>query len=93
MAHSLDNLEYHHFKYADHRQPLQAHVHFFGADAFSFGAGVKLESGDEMQVHWEGMGRALINPINIESKKEEYIEVKSIQNTASGAVAVKIIFR
>ena len=42
MAHSLENLEYHHFKYADHRQPLQAHVHFFGTGAFSFGAGIKL---------------------------------------------------
>jgi hypothetical protein len=89
MAHSLGNLEYHHFKYAEHRLPLQSHVHFFGADAFSFGAGVKLESGDEMQVHWEGMGRALINPIKIESKKEEYIEVKSIQKTASGALQSK----
>ena len=42
MAHSLANLEYHHFKYAEHRMPGQAHVHFFGASAFSFGAGVSL---------------------------------------------------
>ena len=39
--------------------PLQAHVHFFGADAFSFGDGIKLETAMMMQVHWEGMGRAL----------------------------------
>src|SRR5688572_25404032 len=45
MAHSLANLEYHHFKYADHRQPRQGHVHFFGADAFSFGAGIRLQTG------------------------------------------------
>ena len=79
MAHSLSNLEYHHFKYADHRQPLQAHVHFFGADAFSFGSGIKLETGDEMQVNWKGMGRPLINPIVIESTKEALITVKSIK--------------
>jgi len=36
MAHSLENLEYHHFKYANHYLRLQAHVHFFGTDAFSF---------------------------------------------------------
>ena len=78
MAHSLDNLEYHHFKYKDHRQPLQSHVHFFGADAFSFGAGVKLESGDEMQVNWQNMGRPLINPIQIEPGKEELIAIKRI---------------
>jgi hypothetical protein len=83
MAHSLANLEYHHFKYSDHRQPLQAHVHFFGADAFSFGSGVELKTGDEMQVYWEGMGRPLTNPIAIETKKEELIEVKSIQGIAS----------
>lgn len=78
MAHSLSNLEYHHFKYPDHRQPLQGHVHFFGADAFSFGSGIKLETGDEMQVNWKGMGRPLVNPIVIETKKEQLIEVKSI---------------
>ena len=37
MAHTLANLEHHHFKYAAHRVPGQAHVHFFGAAAFSFG--------------------------------------------------------
>jgi len=78
MAHSLANLEYHHFKYSDHRQPFQVHVHFFGADAFSFGSGVALETGDEMKVYWEGMGRPLINQIVIETKKEEFVEVKSI---------------
>ena len=82
MAHSLANLEYHHFKYADHRQPLQAHVHFFGADAFSFGAGVRLENGDQMRVHWEGLGRPLINPIQIETGNEAFIEVKRVQEVS-----------
>ena len=77
MAHSLANLEYHHFKYPDHRQPLQAHVHFFGTGAFSFGAGIKLQTNDEMKVHWEGMGRALVNPIEIAENKEEFVRVKS----------------
>jgi len=78
MAHSLENLEYHHFKYADHRQPLQAHVHFFGTGAFSFGAGIQLQTGDKMEVRWNGMGRALINPIEIENTKEEMIQVKTL---------------
>ena len=77
MAHSLANLEYHHFKYPDHRQPFQAHVHFFGTGAFSFGAGIKLKTNDEMKVHWEGMGRALVNPIKIAENKEEFVRVKS----------------
>jgi hypothetical protein len=78
MAHSLANLEYHHFKYTDHRQPKQAHVHFFGADAFSFGAGVQLVTGDETHVHWKGMGRALINPVHVAEKNEKLVAVKSI---------------
>ena len=39
MAHSLANLEHHHFKFAGHRQPGSVHVHFYGADALSFGEG------------------------------------------------------
>lgn len=78
MAHSLANLEYHHFKYPDHRQPLQAHVHFFGTGSFSFGAGVSLEEGDQMKVEWEGMGRALVNPIAIEKNQNQVFQVKTI---------------
>jgi hypothetical protein len=78
MAHSLENLEYHHLKYPEHRQPLQAHVHFLGADAFSFGAGVTLNDGDEMMVHWKSFGRPLMNPVSITEKKEDIIEIKSV---------------
>lgn len=67
ITHSLENLEYHHFKYDNHRLPWDVHIHFFGADAFSYGAGVHLEHGDLMNIHWEGMGRALVNPL--QSKK------------------------
>jgi hypothetical protein len=78
MAHTLTNLEYHHFKYADHRQPLQGHVHFFGTGAFSFGAGITLQTGDEMNVHWDGMGRALVNSIEMETQEEKLIKIKTI---------------
>ncbi|MFC5625096.1 AraD1 family protein [Algoriphagus winogradskyi] len=78
MAHSLANLEYHHFKYPDHRQPLQGHVHFFGTGAFSFGAGISLESGDQMKVQWDGMGRSLVNSLKIAENKESLVSVNSI---------------
>ncbi|SDE84104.1 hypothetical protein SAMN04487996_107154 [Dyadobacter soli] len=65
MAQSLENLEYHHFKYPGHRLPLQAHVHFFGADAFSFGSKLLLENDDLMTVHWEGQGRPLQNRLSV----------------------------
>lgn len=79
MAHTLANLEYHHFKYPDHRQPMQGHVHFYGTGAFSFGAGIKLQTGDEMKVRWEGMGRMLVNSIEIAENKEELVKVKTLQ--------------
>jgi hypothetical protein len=65
MSHSLANLEHHHFKHAGHRRPGDVHVHFFGADAFSFGEGVTLQDGDVMQVQFDGFGRALRNPLRI----------------------------
>ncbi len=65
MSHSLANLEHHHFKHAGHRRPGDVHVHFFGADAFSFGEGITLQDGDVMQVRFDGFGRALRNPLRV----------------------------
>jgi len=70
MAHSLANLEHHHFKYPGHRIPFQTHVHFFGADAFSFTNGFALQDGDIMEIRWEGMGRPLRNPLKKMPQKE-----------------------
>ena len=67
MAHSLANMEHHHFKFAGHRQPGMVHIHFLGADALSFGSGVRLQSGDMAEVQFEGFGRALRNPIAAEA--------------------------
>ena len=78
MAHSLQNLEYHHFKYEAHRLPLQAHVHFFGADAFSFGQQISLQDGDLMRVQWDGLGRSLQNPIRIASAAEQLQPIQAL---------------
>ena len=78
MVHSLANLEYHHFKYPGHRHPGDVHLHFFGADAFSFGAGVALEDGDLMEVAWNECGRPLRNPIHIDRTPPRYIAVKTL---------------
>ena len=69
MSHSLANLEHHHFKFEGHRIPGTVHVHFFGAHSLSFGEGIELADGDWMQVHFEGYGRPLRNPIDIQEKK------------------------
>ena len=78
MCHTLANLEHHHFKYPAHRRPGDAHIHFFGADAFSFGDGVRLEDGDAMGIELARFGRALRNPIRIEGTKPKLAEASPI---------------
>ena len=76
MSHHVANLEYHHFKYEAHRVPGDAHVYFFGADAFSYGDGLTLEAGDIMVVDWEGFGRPLRNPIRILEGEETFVSAE-----------------
>jgi hypothetical protein len=75
MCHSLANIEYHHFKYDPHRRPGDAHVHFLGAGAFSFGEGITLEEGDEMIISWDGYGRPLRNRVEIEKSDKRLVRV------------------
>jgi hypothetical protein len=78
MAHTLSNLEYHQFKYEGHRVPGQAHVHFLGAAAFSFGAEVKLADGDIMEVSWPQLGRPLRNTLHIPARPASFVNVHSM---------------
>lgn len=78
MSHSLANLEHHHFKYEVHRRPGDAHIHFFGADAFSFGEGIGLIDGDVMSVAFEGFGRALRNPVRVERTHAGLVRVTPV---------------
>jgi hypothetical protein len=78
MSHSLDNLEHHHFKFSQHRRPGDVHIHFFGADAFSFGAGVDLQDEDVMEVAFEGMGKPLRNSLQIERSAPQLIRVAAL---------------
>jgi hypothetical protein len=78
MCHSLANMEHHHFKFEGHRRPGDVHIHFFGADAFSFGEGVTLEDGDWMQVQFEGFGKPLRNPVRIAGGVQSLVKVRTI---------------
>jgi hypothetical protein len=78
MVHSLENLEHHHFKYAGHRRPGDAHVHFLGTAGFSFGAGIVMEEGDVMEVRFDGLGRPLRNPIHFEARPPHLTHVRSL---------------
>ena len=74
MAHSLANLEYHHFKYATFCQPNQLHVHFFGAAVLSFGDDIALEDGDEMRIECDITTRPLSNVLKRVSASKPVIE-------------------
>ncbi len=78
MCHSLANIEHHHFKFEGHRRPGDLHVHFFGADAFSFGAGIQLAEGDVMKVRFEDFGRALCNPVKIDTTADAQVTVLTL---------------
>jgi hypothetical protein len=50
MCHSLANLEWHQFKYAQFRRPGDIHVHFFGTATLSFSDGFTTQTGDEFEI-------------------------------------------
>jgi hypothetical protein len=78
MCHSLANLEHHHFKYEMHRRPGDVHIHFFGADAFSFGENVALKDGDLMEVAFSEFGKPLRNPIRFAQKEQSAVQVRAL---------------
>ncbi len=78
MCHSLANLEHHHFKFDGHRQPGSVHVHFFGADALSFGDGIELREGDWTEVRFDGFGRALRNPVRVAAPITTPVRVQAL---------------
>lgn len=75
MSYSVANLEHHHFKYEAHRHPGDVHIHFFGADAFSFGDGLALAHRDVMEVSFPQFGRPLRNPLKIHQGPEKLVAV------------------
>jgi hypothetical protein len=75
MCHSLANIEHHHFKFDTHRRPGDLHVHFYGADALSFGDGIELADGDVMVVSFEDFGRPLRNPLRKSAANDAPVSV------------------
>ncbi|MET0610954.1 MAG: AraD1 family protein, partial [Pseudomonas caspiana] len=63
MCHSLENLEYHHFKYSQFLRPGDVHVHFFGTATLSFADGVRTQPGDQFQISQAEFGKPLVNGI------------------------------
>jgi hypothetical protein len=66
MAHSIANLEAHHFKYALFRRPGDVHVHFFGTATLSFSDGFQTQKGDIFEIESEPFGLPLRNRLATE---------------------------
>jgi hypothetical protein len=66
MSHSFANLEYHHFKYPQHRVPGDVHLHFFGTATLSFVDGIKAAPGDEFEIDLPALGAPLVNRLAVE---------------------------
>jgi len=66
MCHTFANLEYHHFKYKQHRVPGDVHLHFFGTATVSVADGIVTQAGDEFEIDLPALGAPLINKLLIE---------------------------
>ncbi len=78
MAHSIANLEHHHFKYHDFRRPGDVHVHFFGAATGSFTKNVKPQIGDVFEIECPAFGRPLRNPLGGASESNRLVTVRQL---------------
>ncbi len=66
MSHSFANLEYHHFKYRQHRVPGDVHLHFFGTATVSCADGIKTQAGDVFEIDLPALGAPLTTPLAVE---------------------------
>ena len=61
MSHTLENLEYHHFKYDAFRVPGDVHIHFFGTATLSIADAIKPQHGDVFEIEAAPFGEPLRN--------------------------------
>jgi hypothetical protein len=61
MSHTLENLEYHHFKYDAFRVPGDLHIHFFGTATLSIADGITPRNGDTFEIEADPFGAPLRN--------------------------------
>ncbi|MGE6385157.1 AraD1 family protein [Pseudomonas sp. NPDC078416] len=78
MCHSLDNLEYHHFKYTQFLRPGDVHVHFFGTATLSVADNVKTQAGDRFEVSMNEFGQPLCNTLEVAASAFNIGDIKSL---------------
>jgi hypothetical protein len=65
MSHTIENLEYHHFKYGLFNRPGDVHIHFFGTATLSFAHGIQVKAGETFEVQADAFGPALRNRLAV----------------------------
>jgi hypothetical protein len=70
MAHSIANLEHHHFKYPLFRRPGDIHVHFFGTATLSFSDGLRTQPGDVFEIEASPFSLPLRNPLVVAERDD-----------------------
>jgi hypothetical protein len=76
MSHTIENLEYHHFKYGLFNRPGDVHIHFFGTATLSFADGVQVKAGETFEVQADAFGPALRNRLAVAETK--FAKVKAL---------------
>jgi hypothetical protein len=71
MSHSLANLEWHQFKYAQFRRPGDVHVHFLGTATLSFSDGFRAEPGDEFEIEAQPFTLPLRNRLDRSHEQQQ----------------------
>ena len=65
MSHSIENLEYHHFKYGLFKRPGDVHIHFFGTATLSVADNISVEAGETFEVESPLFGPVLRNRLTV----------------------------
>ncbi|KFC61437.1 AraD1 family protein [Massilia sp. LC238] len=65
MSHTIENLEYHHFKYGLFKRPGDVHIHFFGTATLSFADSIQVTPGETFEVESPQFGPALRNRLAV----------------------------
>jgi hypothetical protein len=75
MSHSIANLEWHQFKYAQFRRPGDVHVHFFGTATLSFSDDFLTQPGDEFEIEGSPFTLPLRNRLMRSEERQPEVSV------------------
>ncbi len=78
MSHTIENLEYHHFKYEVFRKPGDVHIHFFGTATLSVADNIVTQEGDVFEIESATFGPALRNRLTKAPESFRYGGTKAL---------------